>query len=54
MKRRIKPGRAGKRRAGPVIPLTIPHTRCPRCHVWARRDPCPHCGGLKALAGVGK
>jgi hypothetical protein len=37
----------------PVISLETPHTRCPRCRVWARRDPCPHCGSRKER-GAGK
>ncbi len=39
--------RPGRKPAGPLISLSIPHTRCPRCHIWARRDPCPQCGSSK-------
>jgi hypothetical protein len=28
----------------PRIDLNIPHTRCPKCRIWARGNPCPQCG----------
>jgi hypothetical protein len=31
------------------LPLSLNHTRCPRCRVWSRRpERCPHCGAAKA------